>query len=100
MLNLLLNPWTPHNDAIQNLIWGQWLVTTNAFGKVKFVGYNEETRKRIEVNEMRMLRWMCGVTCEDKIRNEHIRGTTRVTLASKKDHGETLELVRACYEER
>ena len=38
---------------------------------------------RLEVNEMRMLRWMCGVT-RDKIRNEHIRGTTRVVQASKK----------------
>ena len=40
--------------------------------------------KRIEMTEMRMLRWMCGVTCKDKIRNEHIRGTTRVAQASKK----------------
>ena len=38
---------------------------------------------RLEVNEMRMLIWMCGVTRRDKIRNEHIRGTTRVVQASK-----------------
>ena len=31
-----------------------------------------------------MLRWMCGVTRRDTIRNEHIRGTTRVVQASKK----------------
>ena len=35
-------------------------------------------------NEMRMLRWMCGGTKTDKITNECIRGTTRVTQSSKK----------------
>ena len=39
---------------------------------------------RLDVNEMRVLRWMCGVTRRDQIRNEHIRGTTRVVQASKK----------------
>ena len=39
---------------------------------------------RLEVNEMRMLRWMCGLTRRDNIRNEHIRGTTRVVQASYK----------------
>ena len=39
---------------------------------------------RLGVNEMRMLRCMCGVTMRDKIRNEHIRGTTIVLQASNK----------------
>ena len=39
---------------------------------------------RLEVNEMRMLICMCGVTRRDKIRNEHIRGTTTVLQAPRK----------------
>ena len=33
---------------------------------------------------MRMLQWMCGVTKLDKIRNERIRGTTKVREITKK----------------
>lgn len=40
--------------------------------------------KKLDVAEMRMLRWMCGVTKMDKIRNERIRGTTGVGEISKK----------------
>ena len=39
---------------------------------------------KLEVAEMRMLRWMCGVTKLDKIRNERIRRTTKVGEITKK----------------
>ncbi len=32
---------------------------------------------------MRTLRWMVGITKKDKIRNECVKGTTRLTQASK-----------------
>ena len=40
--------------------------------------------KKLEVAEMRMLRWMCGVTKLDKIRNERIGATTKVGEITKK----------------
>ena len=51
----------------------------------------------LEVKEMRMLRWVCGVTRRDKIRNEHIIGTTRVVQASR-NITKTTEVVRPCGE--
>ena len=40
--------------------------------------------KKLDVAEMRMLRWMSGVTKLDRIRNERIRGTTKVGEISEK----------------
>ena len=40
--------------------------------------------KKLDVSEMRMLRWMSGVTKLDRIRNERIRGTTKEGEISKK----------------
>ncbi|XP_013775770.1 uncharacterized protein LOC106460599 [Limulus polyphemus] len=40
--------------------------------------------KKLEIAEMKMLRWMCGVTRLDRTRNERIRGTTKVVEISKK----------------
>ncbi|KAI5731744.1 hypothetical protein M8J77_015349 [Diaphorina citri] len=40
--------------------------------------------KRMEVAEMRMLRWSCGVTRMDRIRNEVIRNKIKVTEITNK----------------
>ena len=40
--------------------------------------------KKMDVVEMRMLRWMVGVTRRDRVRNDYIRGTVKVTEISKK----------------
>ena len=46
--------------------------------------------KTLDVADMRMLRWMSGVTKLDRIRNERIRGTTKVGEISKKVQGSRL----------
>ena len=40
--------------------------------------------KKMEVAEMRMLRWMCGLTRRDRIRNEEIRGKVGVAMIGDK----------------
>ena len=47
--------------------------------------------KKLDVAEMRMLRWMSGVTKLDRTRNEIIRGTAKVGEISRK-------VVWACIE--
>ena len=51
--------------------------------------------KKMDVAEMIMLRWMCGVTREDRTRNEYIRVTTKVLEVSKKaQEGREIKMVR------
>ena len=52
--------------------------------------------KRLDVAEMRILRWMCGVT-KDKIRNERIRGTVKIVALSKSPGNKT-PMVWTCEE--
>ena len=47
--------------------------------------------KKLDAAEMRMLRCMSGVTKLDRIRNERIRGTTKVREISKKVQESRLE---------
>ena len=44
----------------------------------------KKAQEKLDVAEMRMLRWMNGVTKLDRIRNERIRGTTKVGEIFKK----------------
>ncbi|XP_047000687.1 uncharacterized protein LOC124616424 [Schistocerca americana] len=44
----------------------------------------EAQERKMEEAEMRMLRWMCGVTRKDRIRNEFVRGAVKVGPTGKK----------------
>ncbi|KAF3639039.1 hypothetical protein FXO38_22890 [Capsicum annuum] len=71
-------------------------------GKRKYtsvVGYGGSKLAQLKVAEMRMLRWMCGITRVDRVRNKTIRD--RVGVASVEDkiwEGRLREMVWACDE--
>ena len=44
----------------------------------------KDQERRLRVNEMRMVRWMCVVTKKDTIGSEHVRGSVKVARATKK----------------
>ena len=50
--------------------------TSNAIYGTETLATMKRQEHRNNVNEMRMLRWMYGVTRKDKIGNEHLQGTT------------------------
>ena len=60
----------------------------------------EKRENRIEVNLVNMLQWMRGVTRKDNIRNDHVYEGQREWRRISKDHGVTIELMRAYDEER
>jgi hypothetical protein len=51
-------------------------------------------KRRLHVVVMRMLRWMCGVTRIDRIRNEYIKGSLKLAPVTKKMRSNSL--VWAC----
>ena len=50
--------------------------------------------KKMGVAETKILRWMSGVTREDRIRNEYIRGSRKVTDIAREDSSITATLYR------
>ena len=59
----------------------------------------EKSREnKLEVAETRILRWMPRVTKLDRVRNERIRGTTKVGGNLKESPGKEVEVARACDE--
>ncbi|XP_045458246.1 uncharacterized protein LOC123668558 [Melitaea cinxia] len=40
--------------------------------------------RRVHAAEMRMLRWLCGVTRKDRIRNKNVTGSLKVASVTKK----------------
>ena len=51
---------------------------------IKTWAVKKAQEKKLDAAETRMLRWMSGVIKLDRIRNERIRGTTKVGEISKK----------------
>ena len=47
--------------------------------------------KKLNVTEMKILRWSCRVTKLDRIKGKRIRGTVKVTEISKKMHERRLQ---------
>nr|XP_027224813.1 uncharacterized protein LOC113817013 [Penaeus vannamei] len=64
-----------------------------AYG-IETASMQKTEEKKMEVTEMRMLRWMFEVTREDRIRNEFMRRSTKVVEISKENSARETEVVR------
>ena len=54
------------------------------------VAVTERMVKKMEVAELKMVRWAMGVTLKDKVRNEYIWGTVKIRRIGEKLRGERL----------
>ena len=54
------------------------------------VAVTDKQVEKLEVAELKMVRWALGVTREDKIKNEYIRGTARISKLGEKIRGARL----------
>ena len=62
----------------------QYLVGSPRLHGAETWAVKKAQEKKVDVAEIRMLRWMSEVIKLDRIRNERIRGTTKVGEISKK----------------
>jgi len=62
--------------------WG--LISSSSTDNQFLIVLTMTSEKRLDVTEMRMLRWMCGITRRETVRNVRVRGTTKVVEVSKK----------------
>ena len=53
--------------------------------------------KKMEVAELKMVRWALGVTLKDRVRNKYILGTAKIRRIGEDERGET-KVVWACKE--
>ena len=58
--------------------WNRVSICCGVRQKSKHEGEDAQGSAKLEVAEIRMIRWMCGVAKLDKIRHDRIRWTTKV----------------------
>ncbi|XP_063591927.1 uncharacterized protein LOC134769016 [Penaeus indicus] len=74
---------------ITNMIqsgWRNWRKWSRDLGK------HQERKERLDVNEMRMLRWTRGVTIRDRVSNRHFRISTPTPYSREKLVEEHLDM--------
>ena len=62
---------------------------------MEMVAVTERMVKKMEVAELKMVRWALGVTLKDKVRNEYIWGMVKIRRIGQKLRGETV-MVLTC----